>query len=188
MSQHEQPGFGGITTSDAVYGGRHWAKWWWVIGAVVILLIAAGTYAVVKYRADQPSSLLGQNHRGSQLSAAEQLANAQAALTDAHTPAEKAKAYAELGAAYVVNNQSSQAITSYQSALGSAPDTTSKAVALSGLADAYLQTGQRQQAADTLKQLVALYQQSGNADQQALIPKYQRLIDELEGPGTVPGT
>ena len=185
MSRMDKQPVPGVITSDAVYHRFPGRTVFIVLGFVVALVVAGGVYfAAAKYHflsANNPSPTTP-NHKQD---TAQAVHDAQSALQRADTPAEKAAAYNNLGSAYIANNQSSQAVSAYQSALSQNQTSSVKATSLSGLANAYLQAGNRQAAADALTQLVAIYQ-SGTDEQRALVPKYQRLIQELQGSATIP--
>jgi len=181
----------GLVTSDAVYRGHLGRKLLMVFGAVVI--IAGAAYYVTSQHTLQKLGLFtdksttGGNNQAT-MTPQQAINQAKDQVSSAQTPKDKASAYQALGAAYMTDNQPAQALQSYQTSLSDAQDTTSKAAALSGIADAYLQSGQKQQAITAYQQVLALYQQSSDPNLQALVPKYQNLIAELQGPDNVPGT
>lgn len=180
----------GLVTSDAVYRGHLGRRL--LIGFVIVIIIAGTAYYVTSQHMLQKLGLFtGTSTTDTGISPTmtpqQAINKAKEQATNAQTPKDKAAAYQALGAAYMTNNQSTEALQSYQTSLSNAPDTTSKAAALSGIADAYLQSGDKQQAIATLQQLVVLYQQSADPALLALVPKYQNLISELEGPDNVPG-
>lgn len=175
----------GVVTSDAVYHRFPWRVVMVVLGFLAVLLVAGGVYFVATNYHLFSTSNTPTTTTDRKQDPAQAVRDAQSALQRADTPAEKATAYNNLGAAYITNNQSSQAVSAYQSALSQNQTGSAKATSLSGLANAYLQAGNRQAAADALTQLVAIYQ-SGTDEQRALVPKYQRLIQELQGSVSIP--
>ena len=181
----------GLVTSDAVYHGHFGRKILLIFGAIIV--VAGVGYYLTSQHTLQKIGLFtdkaanGGNNQSANVTPQQAISQAKDQVSSAQTPKDKASAYQALGAAYMTNNQPAQALQSYQTSLSSAQDTNSKAAALSGIANAYLQSGDKQQAITAFQQIVALYQQSSDPDLQALIPKYQNLISELEGPDDVPG-
>ncbi len=180
MSQSGQPQFPGIVTSDSARprsaGSIIRLA---VVGGVLLGLIGAAGYYVARHT---PSDQSQPGAKQSQATPAQAVKNAQAVAQQAQSSKAKATAYQNLGAAYLTNGQSAQAIQSYQVALtNTGADSESRATVLSHLAGAYYEDGNIAQEIVVLQQLVPLLQQSSDPQERALVPRYLGLIQELQG-------
>ncbi|HEY7348113.1 MAG TPA: tetratricopeptide repeat protein [Ktedonobacterales bacterium] len=178
-----------IVTSDAVQG-RHWSTRYWrragLAVGVLIVLIAGGVVTLRVIRPPQPSAphhqaRAAQDPNSALIHPEQGVKDAQAELRKATTQHDKAIAYADLGVAYLNNQQPDQAIAAYQDAI--ATDSASKVAVLAQLSSAYYANGQTSQAISTMQQLVQLLQQSPDPNMQSQAQQYQKAIAVLEAGG-----
>jgi tetratricopeptide (TPR) repeat protein len=187
MSQHKQPKVAeGIITSDAVQGRGHRLpkKLLWPLVAIIVLAaLAAAGFAYKMYVYDpahKPAAPLKAKSAGTQFHRLDNaLSDAQAQLSNARTPKERADAYVALGLAYENKNQNKQAIAAFQSAL--AADSSVKPTVLGSLGYAYARDGQRDKAVSTFQELIALLQQDKSSPyHDAALQAYQNDLKWLQ--------
>jgi tetratricopeptide (TPR) repeat protein len=167
-----------IVTSDTVRSNKHLSKRFLYMvstGIVLVFLIIAGVLLVDNLSKSTASVKQNQTKKISVTQQA--IDKAQTELKDASSPQAKSTAYSNLGAAYLSNNQATQAISSYQSAK---PNTSNQLGISIGLGYAYSMTGQNSQAISAFQQVIALLEQSTNQYEQGKISTYQNLVQRLQ--------
>ena len=171
---------GGLVTSDAVTAGARLRRRLLLAagGVLVLVIIGAGVWLVLT---KTPVLKAPKQQTATQLSPAQVVAVAQAAVQAAHSTSEKRAAYSALGDAYTGNGQAVQGATAYQQALTYSPDDI---YLMERLSSAYVNAGDKANAIKTLQKLIPLMQASDIPDKNFLLSRYQGELDYLQGKGS----
>jgi tetratricopeptide (TPR) repeat protein len=176
----------GIVTSDAVHGSKRLPRWFLYSACVVLgVAIIAGGLLVYHYHNSgvnkSPNVVANSAHLTSSQRLQEAVTSAQTQVNSAKTSSQKASAYYNLGAAYLDNNQATQAIAAYQNSSSAVSSDNSNAVGIStGLGYSYYEAGQTNAAITAFQQTVSLLEQSSDPYTLNKVSTYQMIVQRLQ--------
>jgi len=188
MSQHGHPmPKEGVVTSDAIHGKKLITKNRSIIAVIVILIILAfaGLFVFIHNNQSLKVNETGTTPKATNNNSKQQLlaaiTKAQMQVNNSKTSSQKASAYYNLGAAYLNNNQATQAIAAYQNSDSAISSDNPNELGISiGLGFAYNAIGQTSEAINAFQQTINLLEQSNDPYLHNKVITYQTIVQRLQ--------
>jgi tetratricopeptide (TPR) repeat protein len=189
MSEHKKPKHpNGIVTSDAVAAEARpsvhkvtvskKSKLW--VGLAVVVVLAAGLWLVFgRHEKVAAPQSVGQSLLQGELKTAQDAVDR---ANETGSVTQKAKAYSDLGAAYVNVGETGKAVQAYKDAQGLSSNLSAvkKRQMLTGLGYAYAYDGENDKAIESLQAAMKLLQTEATPDRDMQIQSLQNDINRLK--------